>query len=145
MAIFKKLKITIGVITILVLLLPPCHAKEINIQKGTTTKAEITEALDKPYTTKTVVDKELWFYKNQSDKNFPFLSNEKMLLFIQFNNNGVIEDVGGIAENDIPLMIPRSSLQIWKADGEEKQRIANRSRNQTTYGKSDQETRDVGK
>lgn len=142
MVVFKKLKIAIGVIAILILLPLPCHAKEINIQKGTTTKAEIAEALDNPYTIKTVDGKELWFYNNQSDKNFPFLSNEKMLLYIQFNNNDIVEDIGGVAENDMPLMIPRSSLQIWKTDGEEKQRLANRNRNQVNYGKPDQESRD---
>ncbi len=143
MTVFREKKAAvIGITAVFILLSVYCRAKEISIQKGITTKAEIAEALDKPYITKTVAGKELWFYKNQSDKNFPFLSSEKMLLYIQFNNNDIVEDVGGVAENDMPLMIPRSSLQIWKAEGEEKQRLANRNHNQVTYGKPDQESRD---
>ncbi|MBN2453702.1 MAG: hypothetical protein JXB40_05545 [Candidatus Omnitrophica bacterium] len=142
MSTFKKQKIEIILIAIAILLSLNCYAEGLSIQKGVTTKAEISDALEKPYLTKMIGGKELWFYKNTGNKSFPLLSDKQMLLFIQFNDYGIVEDVGGIAEDNIPRLIPRSSLQIWKGDRDEKQRLENRARNQAKYGKPYQETRD---
>jgi tetratricopeptide (TPR) repeat protein len=142
MTALKKQKIKISLIVILTLLSFNCYAEDLSIQKGVTTKAEVSDALNKPYITKMIGGKELWFYKDTGNKSFPLLSDKQMLLFIQFNDYGIVEDVGGITESNIPRLIPRSSLQIWKGDRDEKQRLENRARNQVKYGKPYQETRD---
>ncbi len=114
----------------------------ISIDPGKTTKSYVSDKLGEPYLIKTIDGKECWFFESGDNKTQPFLVNEKTVIFIQFNDKGIVEDNYSTTESGIPHIKTKSLEQVLKEKKEEEEKDARWRQNRNTYGKPDQESRD---
>lgn len=100
------------IIIFVILLAANIQAKTFNVEKGVTTKKEITSWCGEPAIKKNIEGKECWFY-DASDKSV-LRKNEKMYMYFQFSDAGIVEDNYETTESSIPHIKPKSLQQVLK-------------------------------
>jgi outer membrane protein assembly factor BamE (lipoprotein component of BamABCDE complex) len=114
MNILTKFKFAALITVALLVLAIDGQAQGISIEKGKTTKEEVSKFFGKPFLTKNIGNKECWFYESgdkvlgQKDANY--------VIYFQFSEKGILEDTYETTKGSIDNIKPRSLNEVAKKD-----------------------------